>query len=358
MVKAIKSSFCLCLSVSVCVCVCLSVSLSLSLSSLSLSFNQNVALFKGLLAGWYDACVGVYPTPERLNSFNFSTAFSSNFHMTLHYKKGGSAEGHALDLTGRKVGRSHMTFRLYSLCKSPLEYCQTYLKHPGSNQVCRQPYIGDQFEISWLRATNLSLLGFVRGWSISPSCLARQSSLRGNQDGDYTAVYYGSEAAMMKAIQDEEVNHPRPRDLFEACVHRVSWLKNRPRFSQDCQLHLHVCFQIDVIIGMPQYIPPSLGLMSVGPSFYCTNDGMSTSCKIFSEWEIHVVYIGLGHYYILYNPAFQELLSWPGTASSRYWTGGMRLLRGWSEMVTGDDSVRRHRGNTVRCPTLHTGHIV
>ncbi|KAI0226235.1 hypothetical protein LSAT2_023120 [Lamellibrachia satsuma] len=56
-----------------------------------------------LLAGWYDACVGLLPSPERLNSFNFTLPFTPNTRAALHYRRA-RIEGSAKNLTGRKLG--------------------------------------------------------------------------------------------------------------------------------------------------------------------------------------------------------------------------------------------------------------
>jgi len=40
----------------------------------------------GLMAGWYDGCLGMLPTTERKNSFEFSDAFTQNMKAALYYK--------------------------------------------------------------------------------------------------------------------------------------------------------------------------------------------------------------------------------------------------------------------------------
>ena len=60
---------------------------------------------KALLAGWYDACVGLLPSPERLNSFNFTLPFTPNTRAALHYRYA-RIEGSAKNLTGRKLGEN------------------------------------------------------------------------------------------------------------------------------------------------------------------------------------------------------------------------------------------------------------
>ena len=57
----------------------------------------------GLLAGYYDACIGLIPTQERFNAFNFTISFTENQEVAVYYKKG--AEGDLNDLTGKKIGK-------------------------------------------------------------------------------------------------------------------------------------------------------------------------------------------------------------------------------------------------------------
>ena len=37
------------------------------------------------MAGWYDGCVGLQPSAERMNSANFSISFTPNQKGALHY---------------------------------------------------------------------------------------------------------------------------------------------------------------------------------------------------------------------------------------------------------------------------------
>ena len=41
--------------------------------------------FTGLLAGWYDGCVGQIPRPEKINSFNFSLPFAKTYVPSLYH---------------------------------------------------------------------------------------------------------------------------------------------------------------------------------------------------------------------------------------------------------------------------------
>ena len=57
----------------------------------------------GLLDGWYDGCLGLAPTPERLNSFNFTRSHAPNIKGALHFRSGEvPAEK---DLHGKKIGK-------------------------------------------------------------------------------------------------------------------------------------------------------------------------------------------------------------------------------------------------------------
>ena len=57
----------------------------------------------GLLDHWFDGCLGLAPTPERLNSFNFTLSHAQNTKSALHFRAGEvPAEK---DLHGKKVGK-------------------------------------------------------------------------------------------------------------------------------------------------------------------------------------------------------------------------------------------------------------
>ena len=58
---------------------------------------------EALLAGLYDACLGLLPSPERLNSFNFTLPFKPNARVALYYLKDWTG-GDVKNLTGRKLG--------------------------------------------------------------------------------------------------------------------------------------------------------------------------------------------------------------------------------------------------------------
>ena len=64
----------------------------------------------GLLAGYYDACIGLVPTQERFNAFNFTISFAENKEVGLYYLKG--TEGDLNDLTGKKMGKEGCSFLL------------------------------------------------------------------------------------------------------------------------------------------------------------------------------------------------------------------------------------------------------
>ena len=68
---------------------------------LQLYDSSNLKL-AGLLAGYFDACIGWAPTQDRYNSFNFTISHSKSKELALFYAKG--AEGDLHDLTGKKVG--------------------------------------------------------------------------------------------------------------------------------------------------------------------------------------------------------------------------------------------------------------
>ncbi len=59
-------------------------------------------IFSGLMDHYYDGCIGFLPTPDRLNSFNFTEPYTPNFHAALFWKEGSEGDHH--DVTGKKVG--------------------------------------------------------------------------------------------------------------------------------------------------------------------------------------------------------------------------------------------------------------
>ena len=56
--------------------------------------------------------------------------------------------------------------------------------------------------------------GFAKGWAMSQSCLARQRSFQGNQEEDYTAVFYDDPPKLVGGILAGEVNYS-PVQLLE-----------------------------------------------------------------------------------------------------------------------------------------------
>ncbi len=57
------------------------------------------------MAGWYDACVSMFPSPERINSFNFSMPFTPQIHASLHYRAGETIEDPA-NIIDKTIGMS------------------------------------------------------------------------------------------------------------------------------------------------------------------------------------------------------------------------------------------------------------
>ena len=57
----------------------------------------------------YDGCVGLFPTPERQNSFDFTHDWTRQYDGALYFKKGKSKQ-EAADLTGRKIGMCHFKY--------------------------------------------------------------------------------------------------------------------------------------------------------------------------------------------------------------------------------------------------------
>lgn len=99
--------------------------------------------------GWYDGCVGLSPTPERLNSFNFTSSHSPNVKAGLFFRTGEVPEKN--DLHGKKVG-------------------------------------------------------FVSGWAMSRSCLSRQDSWDGNTEPDYNATIYETHDDMVAGLKNKDVD--------------------------------------------------------------------------------------------------------------------------------------------------------
>ena len=56
------------------------------------------------MGGWYDGCVGLTPSPERLNSFNFSLAYTPNTEATLFYREG-QDQADMQNITGKRIGK-------------------------------------------------------------------------------------------------------------------------------------------------------------------------------------------------------------------------------------------------------------
>ncbi len=59
-------------------------------------------LLPGLMDHYYDGCIGFLPTPDRLNSFNFTLPYTPSLHAALFWKEGSEGDHH--DVTGKKVG--------------------------------------------------------------------------------------------------------------------------------------------------------------------------------------------------------------------------------------------------------------
>lgn len=57
---------------------------------------------EGLLDQWYDGCIGLSPTPERLNSFNFTASHTPNVKAGLYFRNGEAPAKN--DLHGKKIG--------------------------------------------------------------------------------------------------------------------------------------------------------------------------------------------------------------------------------------------------------------
>merc|ERR1711976_600455 len=111
----------------------------------------------GLLDQWYDACMGLYPTPQRMNAFNFSVPFTENIRAALHYRLDSNPDDPD-NVTGKKIG-------------------------------------------------------FVEGWVISAQCLNRKAGVTAH---DYTAIYYDSHNEMIDALKRGEVDAALSADVFEA----------------------------------------------------------------------------------------------------------------------------------------------
>lgn len=62
----------------------------------------------GLLDHYYDGCIGMLPTPDRKNSFNFTVPFTPSTHSGLLYKPGNHlTDQQAHNVTGKKIGKSN-----------------------------------------------------------------------------------------------------------------------------------------------------------------------------------------------------------------------------------------------------------
>ena len=75
---------------------------------------QTSNLCAGLLAGYYDACMGLVPTQERFNAFNFTISYAESKEVSLYYLKG--AEGDLNDLTGKKIGEEGLQHHYWRHC--------------------------------------------------------------------------------------------------------------------------------------------------------------------------------------------------------------------------------------------------
>jgi ABC-type amino acid transport substrate-binding protein len=141
---------------------------------------------QGLMGGWYDGCVGLYPTAERQNSFDFSKAWSTKYGGALYYRRGRDGKNRAADdLTGKKIG-------------------------------------------------------ILDGWAIGRKCIERVDTLKGNNAGEYEAVFYNSP------------------DLLEQEL-----LKNK----------------IDAFVMGAGYRPKSDKIMRKGPYLDCVSDGVAVMFK-------------------------------------------------------------------------------
>jgi len=98
---------------------------------------------KGLMAGWYDGCLGFFPTVERMNSFTFTKSFTENMKVSLYYKQEGLMQ---------KANRT---------------------------------------------------VGFVENWPLNPQCLDRQAEYA---DEEYQSVFFSDIRSMMKAVLNDEID--------------------------------------------------------------------------------------------------------------------------------------------------------
>ncbi|CAH1789007.1 unnamed protein product, partial [Owenia fusiformis] len=104
---------------------------------------------KGLLDGWYDACVGWWPYPRRRNSFNFTIAFTKVDRANVYYLEG-----------NKKF--------------NPKDFTNTHI-------------------------------GFLDGWATNKFCLADQGTdlaEKGTAGGSYHEFYYKVHKEMVKALEN------------------------------------------------------------------------------------------------------------------------------------------------------------
>jgi len=103
----------------------------------------------GLLDEYYDGCLGLYPTAERKNSFNFTLPYTTSLRAVLVFRKG---------------------------------------EVPADKNIASKT------------------IGFVSGWAISKNCLARQTAFHGNRIGEYTALFYENHDRLVAALKSKEVD--------------------------------------------------------------------------------------------------------------------------------------------------------
>jgi len=118
---------------------------------------------KGLMAGWYTGCLGMFPTTERKNSFDFSKEFTENPKVAMYYNP------------------------------------DAKIFKPENNRD-----LGNR------------TIGFVETWAMDPTCLKYQTDFQGNQYGDYTPVWYKDYETMVKAVLTKKVDAvlaPKALDL-------------------------------------------------------------------------------------------------------------------------------------------------
>ncbi|CAH1782408.1 unnamed protein product, partial [Owenia fusiformis] len=107
---------------------------------------------QGLLGKWYDACMGYWPSPRRLNSFNF----------TISYLKSDPA---------------HVYYLMENMNFDPKDF----------------------------RGRNI---GFMDGWATNEFCLAKDGNVeaKGIQPGDYTEFYFKDHTDMVDALMEKKID--------------------------------------------------------------------------------------------------------------------------------------------------------